>query len=116
MFISNLPPIAGPQFPVSSLHELTNIPFLAVPEDPSAVATIIPFHIFTAGTGIFKDSEYIFALIIIFMEMSIKTMMIIVLGVITLLILVTIFSYVQGEGKGLLDGIFDWFRILGGGS
>ncbi len=50
------------------------------------------------------------------MEMTIRTMVIMVLGVMALLMLVMIFSYTQGQGKGILDGIFDWFKLLGSGA
>ena len=43
-------------------------------------------------------------------------MMIMVLGVIAFLILVMIFMSGQGQSAGMLDGIFDWFRVLGGGT
>lgn len=43
-------------------------------------------------------------------------MMILVLGVIALLIFIMIFSYTQGQSSDILGGIFDWFKILGGGA
>jgi hypothetical protein len=50
------------------------------------------------------------------MEMSIRTMMIIVIGLIALILLVMIFVSGQGQSASILDGIFDWFKVLGGGS
>jgi hypothetical protein len=41
--------------------------------------------------------------------------MIIVLGVIALLVFVMIFMQAQGQGKGILDSLFDWFKNLLGG-
>lgn len=42
-------------------------------------------------------------------------MMIVVLGVIALLFLIMIFSQGQGQGKSIIDGLFEWFKVLGGG-
>jgi hypothetical protein len=49
------------------------------------------------------------------MEITIRTMMIIVLGVIALLILLTLFMSGQSEGSNIMDGIFQWFKVLGSG-
>jgi hypothetical protein len=49
------------------------------------------------------------------MEFTIRTMIIMVLGVIALLLLLAIFTHGQGQGKSIIDGLFDWFKVLGGG-
>ena len=50
---------------------------------------------------------------IILMEMSIKTMMIIVIGVITLLVILAVLSSSQGQSMSLIEGLFEWFRSAG---
>ena len=50
------------------------------------------------------------------MEMSIRTMMIIVIGVIALILLLALFTSVGGQSGSILDGIFDWFKIFGSGA
>ncbi len=52
---------------------------------------------------------------IIIMEFTIRTMMIVVLGIIALLILMTIFMAGQDQSAGMLGGLFEWFKVLGGG-
>ncbi len=49
------------------------------------------------------------------MEMSIRTIMVIVIGLIAALLMLTIFASGTSQGSSMLDGIFDWFKILGGG-
>jgi hypothetical protein len=46
------------------------------------------------------------------MEFTIRTMMIMVVAVITLLIVLTIIFQGQGQSIGILDGLFEWFRDL----
>ena len=50
------------------------------------------------------------------MEFTIRTMMIVVLGLIVLILLITIFSASQSQGWGIIEGLFDWFKTLGGGT
>jgi uncharacterized membrane protein len=50
------------------------------------------------------------------MEMSIKTMMIIVIGVIALILLVALFASAGSQSGSMLDGIFSWFKIFGSGA
>lgn len=57
--------------------------------------------------------RFILGVPIITMEMSIKTMMIMVIGMIALILIITLFAYNQGQTTGLLDGLFDWFKGLG---
>ena len=48
------------------------------------------------------------------MEISIKTMMIIVLGLIAVLIILAFFVSTLGTEGTLIDGLFDWFKTIGG--
>jgi hypothetical protein len=50
------------------------------------------------------------------MEFTIRTMMIVVLGLIALLLLLAFFVQGQAQGKSILDGLFEWFKVLGGGA
>jgi hypothetical protein len=50
------------------------------------------------------------------MELSIRTVIIMVLGIIAFLIIVSMIIAGQSQGNDMIKGLFDWLKVLGGGS